>query len=99
MGYGTDLFPLKSPITIVKSTPKKFAAIQEISDLAVPGIKGLAKPGRIVYVQLEESSHQLCIRECKTLFCLLHQTKQCSTDKEVMEHPTKLPEFLLMGSS
>lgn len=49
MGYGLDLFPLKSLITITKATPKKFAAVEEISDLAVPGIKRLAKPGCIVY--------------------------------------------------
>lgn len=49
--YGLDLFLLKSLITVIKYTPEKSAAIEEISDLAVRGIKGLAMPGCIGHVQ------------------------------------------------
>lgn len=77
MGYGIDLFPLKSLITVIKSTPKMFAAVEEISDLAVPGIKGLAKPGCVVYVQLEKSSYGLYVREYKT-FSLVSCTTRSS---------------------
>lgn len=87
MGYGVDLFPLKSPVTIIKFTPKRFAAIEEILDLAARGIKELAKPGCVGYVQLKASSYGLYLRERKTsllVFC---------ADNEGMLHPAKVPEF------
>lgn len=39
--YRVDLFPLKSLITMIKSSPKNFAIIGDISDLPVPVIQGL----------------------------------------------------------
>lgn len=53
--YGIDLFPLKSLITVIKSTLKKFAAVEEISGPAVRGVKGFAKPGWTVCAQAESS--------------------------------------------
>lgn len=77
MGYRIDVFPLKSLISIIKSISKKSAAVEEIWDLVVPGIKGLTKPRCIVYVQLE-SFYGLHLRKCKTYFLVSCTTQTCA---------------------